>query len=356
MQRAVPTCYLVKTGAAPLAPEPTFLTGNVLAQAYASPLKFFTPSPESGLHSSRLPLDNLATEQLAAWMAQARIEARTGQVPAYIPRLAEANPDWLALQLQCINGETKALGDTDRAFALMSVIKPFVLLYLLHHYGEQTVFTKVGMLPSDLPFHSVAQLSADGGFPRNPMINSGAIALASLLPGATGRDRCQTLCQWLNDISGAKLWLDETMLASVRSVGNETNRALATLLRSANVIDAVDTTLDTYNQICCLSGTVDDLARLGLLLASGQFPIAPAHQRSVNALMLTCGLYETSGAFAVQLGLPTKSGVSGALLAVLPRQGAIACYSPALDTTGNSIAGILVLMHLVRSLDLSIFG
>ena len=308
------------------------------------------------MHSSWLHPDRLGTEQLAAWMTQARLGARSGQIPTYIPRLAEANSEWLAVQLQCVSGVTQALGDTDRAFALMSVIKPFVLLYLLHHAGESVVFTKVGMVPSDLPFHSVAQLSADGGFPRNPMINSGAIALASLLPGATGTARCQALCQWLNEVSGAKLWLDETMLASVRSVGNETNRALATLLQTAHIITAVETTLDTYNQICCLSGTVDDLARLGLLLASCHPQIAPAHQRTVNALMLTCGLYEASGTFAVQLGLPAKSGVSGALLAVMPRQGAIACYSPALDETGNSVAGILVLMHLARSLNLSIFG
>lgn len=308
------------------------------------------------MQSSLFQSNGLTPDLLEAWIADARTKAQAGQIPVYIPRLAAANHDWLAVQIRLATGEVKAAGDVACTFALMSVIKPFVLLFLLHHQGREAVFSKVGMVPSDLPFHSLAQLSADGGFPRNPMINSGAIALADGLPGATGEQRCTALCQWLNQLSGAHLQLDEQMLASVRSVGNETNRALAQMLKAAGFIQSVETALDTYNQICCLSGTVDDLARIGLLLACQQASLDPEHQRTVNALMLTCGLYEASGVFAVQLGVPTKSGVSGALVAVIPHQGAIACYSPALDPTGNSVAGILVLMHLVRSLNLSIFG
>jgi len=150
--------------------------------------------------------------------------------------------------------------------------------------------------------------------------------------------------------------LDTAMLASVRSLRNEANRAIAEVLLRAGAIEHIEATLDTYNHICCLSGTVADLAQVGLLLAQPGIQPQPAHQRAVNALMLTCGLYEASGRFAVRIGLPTKSGVSGALLSIVPGQGAIACYSPTLDATGNSIAGLFLLEQLTQTLNLSVFG
>ncbi|PZV11925.1 MAG: glutaminase A [Leptolyngbya sp.] len=296
----------------------------------------------------------LTQTQLDRWVAEARAISHTGRIPDYIPRLAEVNRDRIAVQVQAPNERCFSAGDSTHRFALMSVIKPFVLLFLLKQLGQQSVFRYVGKRPSDQVFHSLAQLTEDGGFPRNPMINSGAIALADLLPGKDGSDRCEALRHWLNHSSGASLTLDEAMLASVRSVGNETNRAIAQLLKQSGYLTSIETALDTYNHICCLSGTAIDLAQLGLLLASEQS--MADDQRTVNALMLTCGLYEASGEFAVRVGVPTKSGVSGALLAVIPKHGAIACYSPPLDDTGNSVAGLWLLEQLVRSLNLSLFG
>lgn len=298
----------------------------------------------------------LTQEQLEAWAAQARAQEQGGRLPDYIPLLAKADPRWLAAEVRLAEGKSYTVGEAERSLVLMSVVKPFLLLFLLEYLGSDAVFSIVGMEPSDQPFHSLAQLTIDLGFPRNPMINSGAIALAARLPGKTGAERCETLREWLNRLSGAQLVLDETMLASVRSLRNEANRALGNLLAHAGNLDVVETVLDTYNQICCLSGTVSDLSKLGLLLALPHEHLLPAHQRIVTALMLTCGLYEASGAFAVRIGLPIKSGVSGALLAVVPRQGAIACYGPGLDAIGNSISGLWLLEKLARALDLSIFG
>jgi len=314
-----------------------------------------TEQVKAPLQSPDSFLDPLVRSTLEHWFFEARSKADTGRIPTYIPRLATVNRRWLAVQVQLGAGQF-ALGSVKQVFALMSVIKPFVLLFLLEHLGREAIFTKVGMSPSEQPFHSIQQLSEDKGFPRNPMINSGAIALADRLPGADGATRCRALCEWLNELSGASLKLDPEMLASVRSVGNETNRSLATLMAEAGYVDSVELALDTYNQICCLSGTVNDLAKIGLLLACPQERVAAEHQHIVNALMLTCGLYEASGKVAVQVGVPAKSGVSGALLGVIPRKGAIACYSPALDDSGNSIAGLFLVEKLVRSLNLSIFG
>jgi len=346
--------------------------------------------PNDG-NNTPLGLAALTQAQLDAWTDQARAFTHMGRLPDYIPLLSKANPHSFAVRVQRVNQQVYSAGNVEQSFPLMSVIKPFVLLFLLEQLGWDQVFTYVGMDPSDQPFHSLAQLREDHGFPRNPMINSGALSIASRLPGNGGASRCETLRRWLNQVAGSDLVLDESMLASVRSLSNEANRAIADLLARSGYLDSVETALDTYNQICCLSGTVVDLAKLGLLLAGGDretrrwdaeeqetgrevsieeskkersfpnsyqsFPILKTQNvKTVNALMLTCGLYEASGRFAVHIGLPVKSGVSGALLAIVPGQGAIACYSPALDSTGSSTAGLFLIEQLAHGLNLSVFS
>lgn len=301
-------------------------------------------------------LQSLTQAQLISWASHARSQATAGQLPEYVPLLSQANPQWFGVQVQRNDGQSFALGEVRRSFALMSVVKPFVLLFLLEQLGAAAVFEQVGMEPSEQSFHSLTQLMNDRGFPRNPMINSGAIALAGLLPGETGEERCEGLRHWLNQRSGSRLVLDTDMLASVQSLGNEANRSLATLLTQSGYLDSMAIALDTYNHICCLASTASNLARLGLLLAQPQPEISPTHQRIVNALMLTCGLYEASGRYAVRIGLPMKSGVSGALLAVVPGAGTIACYGPTLDAAGNSVAALALLEQLSQSLNLSVFG
>lgn len=295
-------------------------------------------------------------KQLDAWAVQAQTHTQGGQLPHYIPLLAQADPSWFAVYIQGIDGQIHSVGNVKPLFPLMSVIKPFVLLFLLQHLGAEVVFSHVGMEPSDEPFNSLKQLEADRGWPRNPMINSGAIALASLLPGSDAASRARSLCQWLNQSANVELVLDEQMLASVRSVPNERNRAIARLLAQSGYLNGSETALDTYNHVCCLSGNVADLASLGMLLLQGNKAILPKNRRPVNALMTTCGLYQASGRFAVEVGLPTKSGVSGAMLSVVPSQCAIACYSPALDQAGNSKACLFLLQQLTQDLNLSVFG
>ena len=247
------------------------------------------------------------------------------------------------------------LGNVGKPFVLMSLIKPFLLLFLLVRVGREAVFSRVGIEPSDQPFHSIAQLSSDRGRPRNPMINSGAIFLASLLPGNSPTSRCESLRHWLNQSAGCNLTLDEEMLSSVRSLGNETNRSIANLLKRAGYIDDIDLVIETYNQICCLSGTVVDLARLGLLIALPHPTISSQDQHIINSLMMTCGLYESSSQYAMRIGLPIKSGVSGGLIAIVPKAGSIAIYSPAIDEIGNSVGGLFLLEQLAHAHRLSLF-
>lgn len=306
----------------------------------------------------KIPGTNLASlrqEQLEAWVTAAMVHCQSGQLPSYIPRLAEAERTDFALQILGIGGQVYSVGNGAKSFPLMSTIKPFVLLYLLCKFGTGAVFDRVGCEASEQPFNALSQLQLDGGRPRNPMINSGAIALASMIPGQGGWARCETLCSWLNQQGNCQLFLDELMLASVYSAPNPYNQAIAFELASSGYVEDAQSALDTYNHICCLSGTIGDLARLGMLLVQPPNPAWSEYTRIVKAIMTTCGLYQAASQFAVQVGLPTKSGVSGAILSAIPRQGAIACYSPPLDPNGNSVVGLLILEQIAQALRLSVF-
>jgi glutaminase len=300
-------------------------------------------------------LEALTRTELSAWVRQARAFISNGTVIDRIPQLASADPNWFAVCIVSANGQVYRDGNTSCVFPLMSAIKPFSLLYLLQIFGAEKVFQWVGVEPSEVSFNSLEQLIKDNGRPRNPMINSGAITLADKLPGNSGRDRTQNLCRWLNQQARCQLELDETMLASVRLVNSQVNQEIACYLARSGYIKNIEQAIDTYEQICCLSGTVEDLARLGLLLACENDRVTERCRRTVNALMLTCGLYEASPRYAVQIGLPMKSGISGALLAAIPERGAIACYSPALDSVGNPVIAIAFVEAVAQSLELSIF-
>ncbi|MBG1244555.1 glutaminase A [Nostoc sp. NZL] len=293
---------------------------------------------------------------LSSWIQQAKTKAEQGQVADRIPQLAKAYPGWFAVHICCESGKSISLGDTLCVFPLMSTIKPFFLLYLLEHFGAETVFGWVGVEPSDAPFNSLEQLVADRGRPRNPMVNSGAITLADKLPGKDASQRTLLFCQWLNQLAGCQLYLDEVMLASVRLTRSTANQAIANYLAQTGHLENLETALDTYEQICCLSGRVEDLALLGKLLAIENSYLKSQNRRIVNAVMSTCGLYEASAQFAVRIGLPMKSGIGGGLITIVPSEGAIACYSPALDTVGNPVAGLAFVEALSQKLELSIFG
>jgi glutaminase len=301
-------------------------------------------------------LDRLNTTELSAWVQQAKIQAKDGRVIDRIPQLAKAYPGWFAVHICCKSGKTISFGDTACIFPLMSVIKTFSLLYLLEHFGAETVFGWVGVKPSDAAFNSLEQLVSDRGYPRNPMINSGAITLSDKLPGKDATQRTLAFCQWLNQLGGCQLRLDEIILASVRLTRSTANEAIANYLAEAGHLENIETALDTYEQICCISGRVEDLALLGKLLACENSYLSSQNRRIVNAVMSTCGLYEASAEFAVTIGLPMKSGIGGGLVAIVPGEGAIACYSPGLDNIGNPVGAIAFVEALAQDLQLSVFA
>ncbi|MFM7601780.1 MAG: glutaminase [Pseudanabaena sp.] len=271
---------------------------------------------------------------LQQWLQLARQEAIRGKLPSYIPSLTKADPSLIAIAIQQLKGDLVMAGDSNAMFPLMSVIKPFLLLYLLENLGRDAVFQIVDCQPSNDPFNAIPD-----GKPQNPMINSGAIALSSLLRS------CDTLQNWLNQSSGANLTLDLAMLDSVRSVPHRRNLTIADQLHYLGIIANPSQALAVYEEICCLRGNVQDLAQIGTLLVSTE---RSPHIPIVLEIMSQCGMYEASADFAKDLGLPSKSSISGALLSIIADEAAIACYSPPLDDFGNSVAGVF-LMRQVKS-------
>ncbi|MFN4279577.1 glutaminase [Thermosynechococcus sp.] len=293
-------------------------------------------------------LGQLHPALIQEWLEAAATEILKGEPLQRLPRVGSE-----AFAFALVTPEHQfTLGHSSLRFPLMSAIKPFLLLYALSLWQEQ-VWTWVGQRPSDYPYNSVLQLTLDQGWPRNPMINSGAIALASQLAHVGGVAVFQS---WLNECAATQLSVDQEVLAAVYRHPNWQNRTLAHFLVESGRIANAEVALEIYNQVCCLQGTIEEVARLGLLLALPHARVSDRHRQQVNVLMLTCGLYEDSPRYALEIGLPIKSGVSGVILAIVPRQGAIACYSPPLDGSGNSILGLYLLQRISRHLGLSPLG
>lgn len=290
-------------------------------------------------------LTDLNKQQLMTWITTARAQTNQGTMLDYIPLLKTTSADTFAVSILALTGTVFTWGNQEKQLPLMSAVKPFLLFYILCDLGADAVFKRVGKQPSNYAFNSLTQLRLDHGFPRNPMLNSGAMVLASMLPGEDGYTCCEHLRTWLNQAADCQLELNRSLLDSVESQPNRKNQSLVRELLINGHLEDPETTLDTYNHLCCLGGNIQDLAKLGMLLVKNQ-----KHGPIVQETMLTCGLYQNSTNFAAKVGFPTKSGVSGVVISIVPNQGAIACYSPPLDPQGNSVAALSLIEDIANEL------
>ena len=230
-------------------------------------------------------------------------------------------------------GRGFGFGEVRERFTLMSAVKPFLLLRLFELHGAEKLMEWVGDEPSDLSYYSLEQLRADGGKPRNAMINSGAMLLAAKLPGRGPLEQERLFAGWLSEFAPAvELVIDGECLEEVME-GDSSNRALARELERGGMVESADDAFEIYFRLCCLAGTIRDVAELGKSLALS----SPVHRDRVLRTMARCGLYEASGTWFAATGLPAKSGVSGVMFGVWPDQGCLAACSPWLDAGGNPI-------------------
>lgn len=294
-------------------------------------------------------LDRIRAEQ---------IELRDGALASYIPELSTVDPESFGLSLSTSDGYVYESGDTAVEFTIQSVSKPFTYALALDLIGQDAVDAKIGVEPSGEAFN---EISVDNvtKTPKNAMINAGAIAAVSLVPGAGADERFDRILEFYSACAGRRLHVDMDVYGSEKATGNR-NRAIAYMLASFGVLDGdPDKVLDVYFRQCSVRVTSTDLARMATTLArggcnpmTGRRVIGAKVVRRTLSVMVTCGMYDSTGDWVSAVGMPAKSGVGGGIVAVLPGQLGIGVYSPRLDARGNSVRGVEVCRNLSSQLGL----
>jgi glutaminase len=300
---------------------------------------------------------------LSAIAAEIATMADRGIVADYIPSLAKVSPDHFGIAVILADGSIHEAGDADTPFSIQSVSKVFTLTMALQKHGDE-LWRRVGREPSGSSFNSIVQLENEGGIPRNPFINAGAIVVSDVvLDGAEPRAAIGDVLRFVRMLASDDAITIDNDVANSEAATGFRNVALANYMKSFGNMDPyVEGALKLYFHQCALSLSCRQLAMAGRYLMndgvhpeSGEAIISPLLTRRINALMLMCGHYDGSGEFAFRVGIPGKSGVGGGILAVVPGKASIAVWSPGLNARGNSKLGSRALERLADATGWSVF-
>ncbi|TRZ38222.1 glutaminase A [Niallia circulans] len=303
-------------------------------------------------------------EELEVILEEAKSYTKEGKVADYIPALSKANPDNLSIAVIYPNGTCYSAGCIKEKITLQSISKVLTLALALMESGEDTVFQKVGYEPTGDPFNSIVKLEmSNPSKPLNPMINAGALAVTSMIKGGSVEERFDNIIEFVKKLAGNEDIGYSEEVAKSEYETSHLNRALCHFMKQHGIINEdVEELLDLYTKQCAIEVNCLDLARIGIIFAmDGVEPgtnkrIMPAHvARICKTFMVTCGMYNASGEFAVRVGIPAKSGVSGGILGAVPNRFGIGISGPALDDKGNSVAGLKLLEILAKKYSLSMF-
>jgi glutaminase len=322
---------------------------------------------EAGSESPFVSTGHLPSGQLVQGLVEEAVERyRTnseGALSLVYPALARVSAGAFGICVAGIDGSIFAAGDADGEFTIMSVAKPFLYALVCEQIGREELRRLVGANATGLPFNSVVAIeqSADGR--TNPMVNPGAIAVTSLVPGADPDERWDFVLSGLSRFAGRRLELNNEVFRSATET-NHRNQILARLLQSyGRLYSDPAEAVDLYTRQSSVNITARDLAVMGATLAAGGMnPLT--HDRVVAAeschctlaVMATAGLYETSGDWLYDIGLPGKSGIGGGIVTVAPGKGGLGTFAPLLDEAGNSVKGQLASAFLSRRLGLDLFA
>jgi glutaminase len=304
-------------------------------------------------------------EQVEALVREAYERAGSntdGQVSQVYPALGRVPRGLFGVCVADTTGRTFAVGDADYEFTIMSVSKPFVFALVCELLGPDEARERLGVNPTGYAFNSLTGVERGDDGRTNPMVNSGAIATTSLVPGETAGAKFRFVHEGLSAFAGRTLSINKEVYASA-SATNDRNQGIARLLQAYGRIycNPADAT-DAYTRQCSLNVTARDLAVMGATLADGGVnPIT--RERVVDAtvchytlaVMAIAGLYETSGDWLYDIGLPGKSGIGGGIVTVAPGKGALGTFAPPLDAAGNSVKGQLVAKQLSQQLGMDLF-
>lgn len=281
----------------------------------------------------------------------------------YIPELAKADSRKLGISIVTVDNRQIQCGDCQDKFTIQSISKVISLLLALEECGAAEVFSKVGMEPTGDSFNSIIRLDQiDHITPFNPMINAGAIVTVTNIKGENVEKRFAKILNYTRKICGnPDITYNENVYRSEKMTGDK-NRAIAYLMKANKVFPGdVEEHLELYFKICSIEITCNDIAHLGAVLSNGHLPktgermVTERTLKIVRTLMATCGMYNESGEFAIRVGLPSKSGVGGGIVSVVPNSMGIGTYGPALDGKGNSVGGMKMLQYLSEQMNLGIF-
>jgi glutaminase len=284
-----------------------------------------------------------------------------GAVADYIPALAGTRPGLFALAFAGVDGSLCAAGDATIPFSIQSISKLFVFALVCQAIGTDEARTRIGANSTGFPFDSSLAVEL-GKSPTNPMVNAGAIATTSLVPGGTAEAKWAFILRGLSAFAGRALSLNHEVYQS-ESAGNQANQGIARVMaRHGHMyFDPLEAT-DVYTRQCSIDVTVEDLAVMGATLAhggknpvTGEVIVDRESCVRAQAVLATAGLYERSGEWLYETGLPAKSGVSGGIVAVSSGIGGMASFSPRVDDSGNSVRGQLAIRRLSMQLGLGVF-
>lgn len=315
---------------------------------------------ENFVSTGGLPPDDRVGELVA--QAHARFAGdRQGEVSAVYPALARVAPDLFGVAIVDADGHLTEAGDTSHPFSIMSVSKPFVFALICDLIGPTGARERIGANATGHAFNSLAGIERQASGQTNPMVNSGAIATTSLTPGANADEMWRFLHEGLSRFAGRTLQINEEIYASA-SETNFRNRSIAWMLHGLGRLYCDPLlAVDLYTRQCALDVTARDLAVMGATLADGGFNpvtreqvVRPETCHYALAAMVTAGLYETSGDWLYEIGLPGKSGIGGGIVTVSPGKGGLGTFAPRLDEAGNSVKGQLAAQFLSQRLGLDL--
>ncbi|MFC7366460.1 MULTISPECIES: glutaminase A [Bhargavaea] len=309
-------------------------------------------------------MDCRSDEELYQLVQESRVHTIEGMVADYIPALAKADLSSLSVAMAFPDGSCYSAGDVETKSTLQSISKVIALALALLDNGEEYVFQRVGMEPTGDPFNSIIKLETIAPHkPLNPMINAGALAVSSMIKGESVEERLGRLIHLTELIIGEEgIGYNEEVAQSELETA-DLNRSMAYYLKQHSVIeDEVDEVIELYTKQCAIEMNCVDLAKVGLLLAmdgkhpaTGEMILPPRVASICKTFMVTCGMYNASGEFAIRVGVPAKSGVSGGIMASVPQRCGIGIFGPALDDRGNSVAGWDLMEKMSKKYDLSMF-
>lgn len=284
-----------------------------------------------------------------------------GQVSQVYPALARVPEDLFGICFAGADGRIFAVGDAGHEFTIMSVSKPFVFALVCDLLGATGARERLGVNATGYAFNSLTGIERDSDGRTNPMVNAGAIATTSLVPGENEEAKWRFLREGLSRFAGRSLSINEEVYISATET-NFRNRSIAWMLESIGRIycDPVEA-VELYTRQCALNVSARDLAVMGATLAHGGFNpvtreqvVRPDVCHYALAVMLTAGLYETSGDWLYEVGLPGKSGIGGGIVTVSPGKGGLGTFAPPLDEAGNSVKGQLATQFLSQRLGLDL--